>query len=248
MIRTLIWFAYFWLYLLKTIPVLRRVRKLRAEGREEEADRNVHKEAEKWAQSLVRLSGARIHVEGKANVPHDEPVLIVCNHQGNFDIPIILGYLGLKTGFISKKEVKKLPIIASWMEELRCVFMDRKDRRQSIKAILDGVRQLKNGHNLVVFPEGTRSKGGPVRRFKQGSFKLALKSGAAILPVTIDGSYKIMEANKNLMKPADVKVTVSEPIRIHQSQKDMDTIQIANSVQEQIAAKLDKSSVTKESV
>ncbi|PYZ96878.1 1-acyl-sn-glycerol-3-phosphate acyltransferase [Alteribacter lacisalsi] len=234
MIRTVIWFTYFWLYLLKTIPALRRVKKLKAEGKEEEASTRAHREAEIWAKSLVKLSGARIHVKGREHIPEDEPLLIVCNHQGNFDIPIILGHLGVNTGFISKEEVRRMPIIASWMEELGCVFMNRKDRRQSIKAILDGVKQLKSGHNLVIFPEGTRSKGGPVKRFKQGSFKLATKSGAAILPVTINGSYKIMEANGNLLKPADVTVTISKPIRDHQQQKNTDTVSIAEAVQSEI--------------
>ncbi|MBM7095310.1 1-acyl-sn-glycerol-3-phosphate acyltransferase [Bacillus sp. H-16] len=239
MIRTIVWFTYFWLYLPTTIPALRKVKKLRKNGNDEQADQIVKQQSNKWAKRLVKLTGARVKVEGIERIPKDEPVLIVSNHQGNFDIPIILGYLDLKIGFISKVEVKKLPIIASWMEEMNCVFMDRKNRRQSVKAILQGAKQLKDGHNLVVFPEGTRSKGGPVSQFKQGSFKLATKSGAAILPVTINGSFKIMEANNNLMKPADVKVTIGEPVRIHQQNKDIDGITLAGIVQEEIERNLD---------
>ncbi|RNA67054.1 lysophospholipid acyltransferase family protein [Alteribacter keqinensis] len=248
MIRTIVWFTYFWLYLPTTIPALRKVKKLRKNGNDEQADQIVKQQSNKWAKRLVKLTGARVKIEGIERIPKDEPVLIVSNHQGNFDIPIILGYLDLKIGFISKVEVKKLPIIASWMEEMNCVFMDRKNRRQSVKAILQGAKQLKDGHNLVVFPEGTRSKGGPVSQFKQGSFKLATKSGAAILPVTINGSFKIMEANNNLMKPADVKVTIGEPVRIHQQNKDIDGITLAGIVQEEIEKNLDVQPPVKETV
>ncbi|PMU48000.1 1-acyl-sn-glycerol-3-phosphate acyltransferase, partial [Pseudomonas sp. GP01-A3] len=80
-------------------------------------------------------------------------------------------------GFIAKMEITKLPIVPGWMEQMHCVFMDRSDRRQSLKAIKDGVEKLKNGHSLVIFPEGTRSKGTQMGEFKSGSLHLATKSG-----------------------------------------------------------------------
>ena len=72
--------------------------------------------------------------------------------------------------------------------------------KQSAQTIIDGIKQLKAGINMVIFPEGTRSKGAPVGEFKAGSFKLATKSKAPIVPVTIDGTYKVMEGNKNKIK------------------------------------------------
>ena len=76
------------------------------------------------------------------------------------DIPVLLGYLNKPIGFVSKAEIKKFPVVPTWMELMNCVFMDRSDRRQSLKAIKDGIELLKNGHSIVIFPEGTRSKGG----------------------------------------------------------------------------------------
>jgi 1-acyl-sn-glycerol-3-phosphate acyltransferase len=90
--------------------------------------------------------------------------------------------------------------------------MDRSDMKQSTKIIIEGIRQLKEGTNMVVFPEGTRSKGGPVHEFKAGSFKLATKSKAVVVPLTIDGTYKIMEANGNRIKPAEVNLYIHKPI------------------------------------
>ena len=92
--------------------------------------------------------------------------------------------------------------------------MDRDNIRKSAEAIVKGIQILKAGHSMVIFPEGTRSKGGPVKEFKAGSFKLALKSKVKIIPVTIDGSYKLLDANGGKIKAADVAVTLHEPIDV----------------------------------
>ena len=92
------------------------------------------------------------------------------------------------------------------MKHMYCVFMDRSSLRKSSEAIIHGIKILKDGHSLVIFPEETRSKGNSLGDFKAGSFKLATKSKKPIVPITISGSYKIMEANskKWLIKPGTV--------------------------------------------
>ncbi|MGJ9384951.1 lysophospholipid acyltransferase family protein [Salipaludibacillus sp. CF4.18] len=228
MIRTIIWFIYFFIHLLAISPGLLKAKRLKKQGKDEELDEFVHITARNWARRLVKLAGGNIIVEGKGNIPENEPVLIVSNHQGNFDIPILLGWLDMKIGFISKIEVKKIPLISTWMEYLGCIFIDRKNPRNAVKMIITGAESIKNGQNLVIFPEGTRSKGGPVAEFKKGSFKLVQKSNAAILPVTIDGSYNMMEANGKIITPATVKVTIHEPVRIHQNNPTIDGQELAD--------------------
>lgn len=71
---------------------------------------------------------------------------------------------------------------------------------------------LARGESVIVFPEGTRSKGDAMGEFKHGAFKMAFAAGAPVVPVVIDGSYKIMEANHNLMCPGHVTMTVLPPI------------------------------------
>lgn len=210
--RTIIWFIYFWAVLLKLIPSLNRVKKLHKAGNIQERDQLVDKKVKEWSTSLVKLSGSKITVSGEENIPKDTAVLFVSNHQGNFDIPILLGYIQKPKAFISKVEVKKMPFIGTWMEHLNCLFMDRKNVRQSVKAINEGAKLLKNGTSLVIFPEGTRSKGDDMSEFKAGSFKLATKSGVPIIPVAINGSYKIMEQQGSWIKPAEVHITVYPPV------------------------------------
>jgi 1-acyl-sn-glycerol-3-phosphate acyltransferase len=211
MIRTLYGFMIMWGYLFFSIPTIIKLKKLPNTMSVAERDKLVHKMPKHWAKKVVEATGAKVEVNGLEHLP-EGPVLFVSNHQGNFDIPLLMAHIPKPMGFISKIEVKKLPIISSWMELLPCVFMDRKDRRQAVKSIQVGADLLKSGHSLVIFPEGTRSKGGPISDFKTGSFRLATKSSVPIVPITIDGSYKLFEEKGNRFHPGNVTITINEPI------------------------------------
>lgn len=215
MIRTIIWWIYFVLHLLFTLPSLLYVKYLNKQGKDEIRDIVTVETARRWARALTRLSGADIIVEGEENIPKDKPVVFIGNHQGNFDIPILLGYVSKPMGFIAKIETTKIPVIRTWMKYLYCVFMDRNDIRQSVTAINEGIENLHQGHSIIIFPEGTRSRGKTVGEFKAGSFKLATKSGYPIVPVTMNGSYKLFEENNGKITPAEVKVTFSAPIDVN---------------------------------
>lgn len=189
-----------------------KINSLTKKGDLKKRDEYIHKVTTKWAKFVMKLSGAKITIIGEENLPKDETVLFVANHQSNFDIPLIMSCIDVPKGFIAKKELETWPMISTWMKYLKCIFMDRSNLRKSAEAIVEGTKLLKSGYSMVIFPEGTRSKGGPVGEFKAGSFKLATKSKRQIVPVTIDGTYKLLEANKNWIKKADVKLIIHPPI------------------------------------
>lgn len=189
-----------------------KINSLTKKGDLKKRDEYIHKVTTKWAKFVMKLSGANITIIGEENLPKDETVLFVANHQSNFDIPLIMSCIDVPKGFIAKKELETWPMISTWMKYLKCIFMDRSNLRKSAEAIVEGTKLLKSGYSMVIFPEGTRSKGGPVGEFKAGSFKLATKSKRQIVPVTIDGTYKLLEANKNWIKKADVKLIIHPPI------------------------------------
>lgn len=212
MIRTIIWFAYFWLFLVFSLPFLAYAKLQELLGNSKASTRVAVRAARFWSRSLVWLAGGKVLVKGMENLPKDEPVVFIGNHQGNFDIPLLLGFVGKPLGFIAKIEMLKMPIVSLWMKYLHCVFMDRNDIRQSISAINEGAENIRNGFSVVIFPEGTRSKGNVTGEFKAGSFKLATKAEAAIVPITMKNTYQLFEANKNRMKPAAVEIIISKPI------------------------------------
>lgn len=214
MLRSIAWYVVFFMGLLRSIPSMIKTKRFDEKGMVEEKEHLTFKATSTWANSLLKVAGVRVNVHGLENLPKDQNVLFIGNHQGNFDIPIYISKIPVPKGFVSKIEVKKIPGVSTWMEYMHCVFMDRSNLRKAGEAIIQGVKVLKNGHSLVIFPEGTRSKGDKMGEFKAGSFKLATKSKVPIVPVTMSGSYKIMESNKRkwIIKPANVDLYIHPAI------------------------------------
>ena len=197
-----------------------KIKFLTNKGDSEGRVKYIHKVTSYWAKLVMKTAGAKINIIGLENVPKDETLLFVSNHQSNFDIPLLLGCIDVPKGFIAKKELENWPFISTWMKYRNCIFMDRDNLRKSAEAIVDGIKILNSGYSMVVFPEGTRSKGKPVGEFKGGSFKLATKSKCTIVPITINGTYKLMESNKNLVKSADIELIIHPTIKTSKLNKD----------------------------
>ena len=233
MIRTAIWFFYFALSLIFSIPALIKVRKAEAAGDTLTVRQRTFAKAGDWSRELIAIAGGKIQVNGRENIPENESFLVVSNHQSNFDIPILLGYFGHPLAFIAKIETKKMPIVRDWMTYIRCIFMDRSDFRKSVAAINQGAEGLKEGYNYVIFPEGTRSKDGSLGDFKPGSLKMASKAGVKILPLTITGSIDMMPKGRTRITPASVTVTIHPPVESGGNQSEL-----LNHVVETIASAL----------
>lgn len=204
-------FSFLFGYLPISAVNLKKFIKQKSQLSVEEYDQLIHTEPQKWASGIMERTKSSVSVTGLEKLP-DGPVLFVSNHEGNFDIPVLLSTIPKPFGFISKKEVKKMPIIPMYMEEMNCVFLDRTDRRSALKSITDTVKKLKEGHSILIFPEGTRSKGQEMGEFKSGFMRIAKDSGVPILPIAIYGTSDIMEKNNNKVMPADVSVQLLDPI------------------------------------
>ncbi len=230
---TIRWYIYFWLYQLYLLPKYFKYKKKFNHG--EEIAEEIEPIVRKWARDLVEKTKSTIDVIGAENVPTEGNIVFVANHQSNFDTPLLLGYVPRAKGFIAKKETDKIPIVSNWMKFINCVFIDRENPREAIKAILKGAKIVKSGYALVIFPEGTRSSDGSLDEFKPGSLKLAVKGGAKIVPITIDGSINMMKKGSNKINKADVKLIISEPIEAID-----DTISLAENIKSIIEDNLNK--------
>jgi 1-acyl-sn-glycerol-3-phosphate acyltransferase len=201
------------------------VKFLTSKGDIKRRDEFIHKVVSIWSRFVMTISGAKVNIIGLENLPKDQTVLFVSNHQSNFDIPLLLSSIDIPKGFIAKKELERWPFISTWMKYINCIFMDRDNLRKSAASIVEGINLLKSGYSMVIFPEGTRSKGQPVSEFKSGSFKLATKSKCLIVPLTINGTYKLLEANHNLIKGADIELVIHTPIDVTKlSKEELDTL------------------------
>lgn len=214
MLRLIAFFSYFVGYLICSIPTLSKMKKLDPRIPVGKRDAIIHKIPQKWSSTIMKITGSKIMVEGEENLP-DGPALIVCNHVGDFDIPVLLSSINKPFGFISKIEVEKVPVLSDWMRVMNCVFLDRSDRRQAIKTIRTAIDMVKMGHTLVLFPEGTRSKGGPIGDFKTGGFRIALDGRVPIVPIAISGTADVFEKNNRLVRPAMIELKIAKPIDSH---------------------------------
>lgn len=160
---------------------------------------------------VISTTGMKISIEGKENIKKDTNYLIIGNHKSDLDSLILIWLFEEPLIFIGKEELKKTPFISTWFKEIGCLFIERDNIRQSAKVILEGVEILKGGKSIVIFPEGKRIMEDRLGEFKNGSFKLAIKSKAAVLPVAIVDSYKAFEESKRI-KSANIKINVGEKI------------------------------------
>lgn len=161
---------------------------------------------------MCALGGARVVVDDQARLPPDEAVLLVSNHQGEFDIPILLGHSGRPLGFVAKKELEKIPLVSTWMRLMPCVFLDRADRRRQVQQVRDTIDILRSGQSMVIFPEGTRSGSDEMGPFAKGSLNIAEKAGVRILPVRLRGSWRIKPPGKIGLRGGEVQLTLLPPI------------------------------------
>ena len=211
-LHSVFWYFCFAVTLMFQTPRLWIAKRKKAKLSPQDYNVYVNRVASKWALGNAKRSGGKFHFEGMENIPKDRAVVFVANHQGDFDIAVMLAFFNVPHGYIAKIEILKVPLLRDWMKNMQCVFIDRKNIRQTAKAIMEGVKILQNGHSLVLFPEGTRSKSDEMGEFKAASFKLATKAQVPIVPISISGTYKLMEANRRFIKPADVYIKIHPPI------------------------------------
>lgn len=161
---------------------------------------------------ILWVTGVDITYIGHENVPKDKAVLYVGNHNSYFDILLTYSKCPGLTGYVAKVEMLKAPLLRDWMKRLYCLFLDRNDIKAGLKTILTGIEYIKKGISICIFPEGTRSKDGKMLPFKEGSMKMASKTGCPIIPMAITNSAEIWENHMPKMKPCRVIVEYGAPI------------------------------------
>lgn len=167
-----------------------------------------------WAfRVCLLITGVKITVIGEENVPKDKPVLYIGNHRSYFDIIMTYVRVPRPTGYIAKREMLRYPLLRIWMMYLHCLFLDRKDIKQGMKTILEGIEKVKSGISICIFPEGTRNRvNDTFLPFHEGSFKIAERSGCPIIPMSINNAAAIFEDHIPFIRKAHVVLEYGKPI------------------------------------
>lgn len=147
-----------------------------------------------WARLLTWLTPMAVTVKGAEHADRNRTYVVVCNHQSQYDILLIYGWLDLDLKWVMKQELRKIPAVGFGCEKAGHIFIDRNNPRSARAAVTKALARLGDGVGILFFAEGTRSRDGKLLPFKKGAFRLALEQQLPILPVTVAGTRDILPA------------------------------------------------------
>jgi 1-acyl-sn-glycerol-3-phosphate acyltransferase len=196
-----------------------------------------------WARSICIASGANVQVEGTENLAPDRPYIFAANHQSQFDILALQGFLGIDFRWLAKKELFKVPIWGTAMLRAGYIPIDRSHGRQALKSLGEAAQKIAAGTSVIIFPEGTRSKNGKLQKFKSGAMMLAIKSGVPLVPVAITGTYDILPKGHLMVRSGKVTIRVGQPIDT-KGYKSKDKNELAALLQEAVAGLIKEQTIS----
>ena len=161
---------------------------------------------------FTRLAGIKIKTFGKENILKNQPAIYIANHCSHLDIGCLCLSLPVNLHFIGKKELAWMPIVGWYMYVAGHIFIDRSNKKKAFESLKQAAIKIKNGKNVVMYPEGTRSKTGELGDFKKGAFYLAIMANVSIVPVHIEGTFKVWPSGSSTITPGDVTVRIGKPI------------------------------------
>ena len=165
-----------------------------------------------WAYTMLAVSFVRTEIKNKDKILKGASYIIISNHQSHYDIITLVTTLGIQFRWIIKKEILKLPIFGYALYASRNIFIDRSNTTSAIESINKGFDRLPKGVSVMVFAEGTRSPDGQIHEFKKGGFITAVARKISILPVTVNGSRRVMHKGSFTLKPGKIQVVIGNPI------------------------------------
>jgi len=189
-----------------------------------------------WAWCLTHASFVRVRVEGRERLRPETSYVFLANHQGNYDILALYGFLGRQFRWVIKQELRKVPFLGWGCAAIGHIFVDRGDSRRAIASLEAAKPRLAGGVSVVFFPEGTRSPDGTLGRFKKGGFMMARQLDLEIVPVSISGSYEVLPKGLLFPQPGTIRVRIHPPIAPRDFQQDAALVE---RVRGTIAADLD---------
>lgn len=173
-----------------------------------------------WARFMLLATGVKIEIKNPEKIQKGRSYIIISNHQSEYDILALVTTLGIQFRWIIKKELRKVPLFGYALYASRNIFIDRSDKDKAIASIHSGINRLPQGTSVMFFAEGTRSIDGTIQPFKKGGFFLAMEKGLPILPVTVNGSRRVLPKKSLVFTPGDIEVVVDDPIETTEFSKE----------------------------
>jgi 1-acyl-sn-glycerol-3-phosphate acyltransferase len=167
----------------------------------------------RWSRDNLWLSRARVEMSGLENIDRSKPQIFVANHSGLHDILSLAAHLPIQFRWVAKKSLFGVPFMGWHMRRSGYIPIDRENPREAARSIIEAARVIQGGVNAIAFPEGTRSKTGDLGKFHSGAFALALRTGVPLVPVSLDGSWRVILPKTLQVNPGNViRIRIGTPI------------------------------------
>ncbi len=167
-----------------------------------------------WARLNGYMTPIFVNVTGREHIDKKQSYVVVSNHQSQYDIFVLYGWLGIDIKWVMKKELRKIPGLGIGSKKVGHIFIDRSDSQAALETINTAKKNIVNGTSIIFFPEGTRSRTGELTPFKKGAFRLAIDLKLPILPITITGTRNILPSGTIDLFPGKAKMLIHKPIDI----------------------------------
>jgi len=165
-----------------------------------------------WGKAALLANRVKMKVEGLENLTGKGPYIFMSNHQGSYDIFALLAHLPFQFRWLVKRELFSIPFFGWVMTAAGYISIDREGTRQTVEAMNEAAKRIRDGMSVAIFPEGSRSPDGTIQPFKKGGFTLAIKSKVPIVPIAIKGSREIMPKDRLTVIPGEIWIRVDHPI------------------------------------
>lgn len=170
--------------------------------------------ARRWSRGVLAICGLRLGTKGKDLIDPSSHYIYVSNHASLFDIPVLTAALPTNIRIVYKKELEKIPIFGWNLKWGPYISIDRGNRTEAVRSVDEAARRIRDGDSVLLYAEGTRTRDGRLQPFKRGAFNLAVRSGVQVVPVTINGTFRIMAKGSLAIRPGPVEVVLNPPISV----------------------------------
>jgi 1-acyl-sn-glycerol-3-phosphate acyltransferase len=191
-----------------------------------------------WCWVTARVLGVSTSVSGAERAKPETSYIITPNHQSNLEILSLELALPTPYRWVIKKELLKIPFFGWALGRTGAVSIDRSDKARAVATLRGGASKLRDGWSLLIYPEGTRTSDGNLQPFKKGAFMLAIQTGAPILPVTINGAFKLWPKHSLRLRSGRIAITIGDPIST-EGAGEADVEQLMEKTRQAILAHLD---------
>jgi len=169
-----------------------------------------------WSRTALRVCGVRVRVTGTEHLVPGRSYIYVSNHASMFDIPVVAAGIPDDIRIVYKRELEKVPLFGWGLRWSNYIGIDRGRSAEARRSLDEAVEKIRGGASVLLFGEGTRTEDGKLQPFKRGAFSLAAKSGVPIVPIAINGSFKILPKSSLDIRPSPIELVIEKPIETTQ--------------------------------